>query len=781
MGESPVTYTDLLTVDLGPLGTAVGDWKSAQSALQELSNEADDGMRAKSDAARWKGVNAGLGKRFVRKIANEVGDLHSEARTIWNLLDGAHTDLVRIQEKAKAQQERAKREKIRIQDNGDATVTCEFLDASGTFGPISGASVAKEPTHTAAERETKNDIQDSINALVAEARMVDQSVQRSLGRSHGNDPHNAGHATYNSLDDAQAEQAAAYARKQLKLYEQGKELPTKDLESFAALTKHNAKDPEFATALYRDLGPQDALRLHAQLGIDASSDGGQARLELARVIQNSMGTGLATATDAPAFAKVPPNGDATHLGSTWINALKRAGRSELDFNQASGGTQKTLGYQVLGNILRHGNYDTKFLNDVGNDMVAYEREHGGDSAWPVPAETVVNDAVLNLDKKGGVGFDPMIGLMEGLGNSPEAATDFFSRSTGSGDDGDFRTMSNLDYLLGTGSDGKGAGAREWVPDPMDGKQYGKDALGHALEAGTTGMPSGESRVGTLHSHTPEQAAVMKDVVEAVAKNPGVTDKGIADSFGRMAADYMPEINLALTQDAENFSNLYKVPDGVSKLSAFSTVEFLDSLARHPNGYAEAVLGAHTHQAELTSDLNKNAQNYDGTPAGNIKNVAFNTGAVEGILSSARSDEIVTMGQLSDDDYNKAVAERGEHIKSVVGQGVGAATERVPVAGELATQLTDKIIDSVVESHERNTTAETADKAGETSFKAREQSKEITRNALDEAGHVDGANQDNLARGASTSNGAGFTHGRELHQEAKDSYDRRVPEHADPKH
>jgi hypothetical protein len=117
------------------------------------------------------------------------------------------------------------------------------------------------------------------------------------------------------------------------------------------------------------------------------------------------------------------------------------------------------GYQVLGTLLRHGEYQKGFLDKVGNDMIAYEREGG---AWGRPDGRYagMKDFGLNADKEGGRGWDPITGLLEAYGHNPDAATSFFHADVA----GPGKQMSNLDYLMGMGADGKGDGARGWIPD-----------------------------------------------------------------------------------------------------------------------------------------------------------------------------------------------------------------------------------------------------------------------------------------------------------------------------
>src|SRR5690606_23284728 len=69
-----ITYNDLMQVDLGKLGTAVSDWKKAVANLKQLETDARDGLKKKSDRARWEGVNAGVTRKFVDKTVKEFAD-----------------------------------------------------------------------------------------------------------------------------------------------------------------------------------------------------------------------------------------------------------------------------------------------------------------------------------------------------------------------------------------------------------------------------------------------------------------------------------------------------------------------------------------------------------------------------------------------------------------------------------------------------------------------------------------------------------------------------------
>ncbi|MEU9790551.1 hypothetical protein AB0E27_07950 [Streptomyces sparsogenes] len=186
-----IGYKDLAEADLESLGTAVGHWKKAVHDLETLATDARDGLRAKADRARWKGVNATVSRGFIHKTAKEFDDLHAEANSIYQVLDDAHRELVRLQQKISRLIDAAEKEGFVIADCGQSLVTVSMRTAPG------------EPVNEDAEsRKKEKEYADRISACLWEANAIDQSTAIALSRSHGDDPHNPGHATYDSLDQA---------------------------------------------------------------------------------------------------------------------------------------------------------------------------------------------------------------------------------------------------------------------------------------------------------------------------------------------------------------------------------------------------------------------------------------------------------------------------------------------------------------------------------------------------------------------------------------------------
>ncbi|MGW4230497.1 hypothetical protein ACWEF9_14620 [Streptomyces sp. NPDC004980] len=202
------SYTDLIEVNLSKLGEAADDWASTATGLEKLTTETYSGLLLMSDGADWAGLNAAVTKDFVRKTAKEVADLHLEAQSIAAVLRDSHAELTHVQKQARELSAEARK--------GDPT-----RDA----GPDPGLLVTDGPNGTVKVTEafcgvdgtsqrTKDLMQwyaDTLTGLVSHASEIDAAVTRSLKRSHGGDPHNAGHATYTSLDEDQLPRATKLA------------------------------------------------------------------------------------------------------------------------------------------------------------------------------------------------------------------------------------------------------------------------------------------------------------------------------------------------------------------------------------------------------------------------------------------------------------------------------------------------------------------------------------------------------------------------------------------
>ncbi|MFI8853847.1 hypothetical protein ACIGW3_27155 [Streptomyces sp. NPDC053499] len=221
------TYTDLIELDLGKLKSAVDDWKDMVDALDDMRTMATDGLRAKSDAAVWKGANATVTKKFVTATANEVWDLHAEAMSIHAVLDDAHSELHRLQERAKELTREAKTGDPDPESSNPGLLVVDGKDGTVSVSPMECRVDGYVPERT---KGLMRYYSDALTGLVAHASEVDEAARDLLRKSHGGSPHNAGHGTYKSLDAAQLPRA-------MKLAAMGDDAGKKEKEELRRLWK----------------------------------------------------------------------------------------------------------------------------------------------------------------------------------------------------------------------------------------------------------------------------------------------------------------------------------------------------------------------------------------------------------------------------------------------------------------------------------------------------------------------------------------------------------------
>ncbi|MCP9206387.1 DUF6571 family protein [Streptomyces cucumeris] len=688
-----LTFDDLYHVSFESLGAAADDWKEMVDQLDTLATDAKDGMVKQSEAARWAGLTADVTRPFVRKTGKEFRDAHTEAKAIWSMLRDAHTDLTEIQSDLKtAVDVDAKKSHIRVTGLDDGTVSCVAVGRQG--------DTDQETPTQAREREA---LESRINGLIAQADEIDNSVTRALKKIHGGDSHNFGHARYDSLDDAQAERAVELARLALEPGQAwDKKLTGAKLAELKQLLAGNRKDREFAVDFYRSLGPTDALRFQQYVALGAPEGCSKAQLELAHSIQVSMGETLATATHRPDGRDDPHTAfreDKDYLGKSWVTELKKVGKGPLPSDPW--GRADTTGYQVLSTLLRHGKYDKEFLVPIAQDMVAFDRKNPNAWAW---AEGPDGDTKfrLNLDKKGGPGWDPIPGLLEGLGHSPEASTEFFQGSTGGKKDDGLEKLRNLDYFLGD-KDGKNHRwyATDATKDVLGGvgerADYGKEALGHALESATSGRAYDSA--GPAKDHTLDQAELFSTVVKKVAANPDLF-KGegelapIAGSLGNMSAEYMHDIQRVYAGGDESgyYRDTGAAPDLGGAKAARVLDTFLGTAAEDPEAYSTIT---HARQAVTTEAMRAAIeQRADGESLAEVGARASQAGGrIADVASGGRADAIAGA-----DDSVQKVEEYNEKLTQTdkwVGRFLDLGTGYVPIAGDVVGWATEDIREAVL--------------------------------------------------------------------------------------
>ncbi|MFI9548352.1 hypothetical protein ACIHAR_31315 [Streptomyces sp. NPDC052016] len=675
-----LTYMDLVEVDLGKLGTAVSDWKNSVDALKTAAESARDGMQAKSDKARWAGANATVTREFVAKTAKEIADLHTEAGSIHRVLVDGHTELVALQKKIRAAVEQdAPNLGVRVEDIGEGKVRCFFPHIRGD-----------SDDRTQEQLDAQQELEDRINRLVAHASEIDSSLARALAKSHGGDKHNAGHKSYESLDDAQAERAAEIAKL-------GPEMSDRQYMELNSIMRFNVRDADFSTDFYKSLGgPKEALEFYGRMSLDGTMGDDKKRLALTRQLQRNMGLALASATD-------PDN--RSHLPGSWASDFRKLGTQRVELYPGAG--RSPYGYQLLGGMLRYGNYDARFINPIAEHVVQLHKKDPYrfmDNKPMAPGSDL--DWGFNPSGKNGAGYDPLTSVLEGLGHSPEAAKKFFTDPpTAYKEDGTVDKNATLGF--DSYFDELTKNDFEWAPDSLahagsdeakHARESGPDALGHALEAATTG---GAWDAEPPELHRDEQTW---KIMEKVVLRFNVTDADgphevMKDSLARMGAAYIDDLNYSIMDfggsgDPLERETLFGHSSDGSTRNSFGEQQarnFMMLVAGDEDGYKTLTSAQQLYMASGLAAFENNQDN----------GVAFaqNAAKVHGILDESRSHGIREEFKNSEGAQQLARDQNGEWRKSLVSGGVtvavtvGAAMLVGPAAGVVAATAVPLVMES----------------------------------------------------------------------------------------
>ncbi|MFJ9343684.1 hypothetical protein ACIRP0_31040 [Streptomyces sp. NPDC101733] len=686
-----LTYENVLNAPLDKLQTAAGDWQAMVSKLEELAENARNGMKATSDKAEWSGVTAGVARPFVDKTAKEFEDAAKEAKGVHLVLADAHTTFKAAREQLKKLAEDAPAAGFRIDEAGRVTAL-----PLATEGERNAAR--HDPDYQESLRKNRDLWQERVNRAVEDAQDADDSLVRVL-QANVVEEHNFGGPKFETLDGEQVARAADLMKKVTG--EGGTARNVEALRELEDLLDDNRQDPEFATGFYRAVGPDGILESYARMSLDATGLGpaGRDRALMVANIQSDMGAmlGLATHKDVP-----------NHLDAAWTTQLMKAGRKEMD---VTGGVTKIYGYQALGALIREGKYDTEFLTSVGRDMVAMDRKDP--KAWeyvtPLDPETS-----LNQGAKGGRGFYPLTGLMEALGNNPDAATAFFNEPV--------REDSNHDGIVTKddkpvgGQHGKDQGMVDYMLDKkpyVDGFDVtrtgdlhpGQQAVGDALMAAVSHRGPGDEDSPPV-AHTKEMASVMERVVEKigdkpelVAAKPGGDDgplKGLSGHFGQMAAEYMPDIQAS----AENGSGQIKANGEMASFDKAGMATFIGAVGQDPDAYGAMTTAQRTLTTALVNDVFTHRNEYDDIDAA-IKNAVHPGGQIAGMLSEARAEGSFGESAHKQEEYVKGVEDNAKWVNRGISAAGGKYLELLPLAGDAVEWLQEDITESVVKGAEED--------------------------------------------------------------------------------
>ncbi|WP_448318818.1 hypothetical protein [Streptomyces sp. CO7] len=670
-----LSFSDLYQVDLGVLGDAAEDWRRTVEGLKALREQARKGLKAKADAARWAGVNATVSREFVGMTVKEIGDLHGEARGVHRALSDAHADLSGCQARMRAAVDEATRLGLVVGEGSGGRARCRFAhapDAGHAPGVTVAPGISREAKRKALEAE--------INRIRDVAAELDENVAATLARIHGGDPHDAD-GRYVTVDQVEVERAARLVAHARALAERGETLSEARLRELDLILEGNVGDAEFATGFYRSFGkPEEVLEFYGRMSLDGTEGDDASRLALTRRLQEGMGLALATATDPDSRVRLPAG---------WGEEFRRLGTQPVAVNPL--GPVQPLGYQVLGGLLRHGEYDPRFLLPIAehvaqlhhDDPNRFERVKPG--VWG-------NDHDFGFNPGGGTGngYDPLASVLEALGHSPGAAKEFFGADAGAAtvyrEDGTVDPHGRLGYSY---FDELTRADFDWPvdsladPDSAEGRRGaggGPDALGHALEAAVTRAPW--DAADPQLRRDAETAAIMRKVMDRYnVTNEAAPADSMMDSLGRMGAAYVDEFNHTLFSFGEGaprmreqlYGKLGEVDFGEEQVQRFLMLTAGDEGAYKTLSSAQQLYAA-SGLAAMEDHSLRGAE------------FARNSAYVNGIIDESRVHRIRERYKDLEDLRNLEIEKAGEWRKNGLSTGTsvvvggGAALIAGPAAG-----------------------------------------------------------------------------------------------------
>ncbi|MBY8845634.1 hypothetical protein [Streptomyces sp. SP2-10] len=611
------------------LGEAVTDWEQMTKKLADLREDAENKLKAKADKAKWAGVNATVSREFITRTVAEFTDAHTQADSITKILRDTRGELVGYRTQVNDAIKRANDHDLTVVDNHDGT-----FSVMGNTRP----DWASDPSGKtgATDQKVVDAFAKEIQGILAKATESDDSAAEVLRLLVDQAKYGFADASYADRDEAA--KAVAAAEKLAKTAKKPADMSLDDIKAFnSAMAKYH-DDPLFAEQFAKGLGAKGTLQFWTEMSFSHAGARGS-ELDAMKDLQTNLGLTLATASFSDSDGMRAWKKDL--LAETNTNFLPDKAFSPVG----------ALGYQVISSLMRKGQYDTEFLDDYRQKLFKADKGAGDTSTHEL---WVKGYDALDLVFGDGNGRDPLEGLFDGLSHNPEAAEHAFE------------SKSDLDHMLGTTK----------FTDRGE-------ALGRALESAVTGVAAGDT-TAAAPPHSTDQVKIMANIMQAVANPDGGADlvkKGLGESFGDMAAAYMPEISCAI-KGPESESVFLSGSESPRGLHLPDVMRFLSATSADPAGRAGIIFGESIYTGSLLQTHLSNPSLFDGDHKQVITDIARNAGIIEGIVGHSAANSEVGKAVEGETDYNNALKAKGDFAKTWVGIGLMGLKVPERYGGEL---------------------------------------------------------------------------------------------------
>ncbi|MER7998558.1 hypothetical protein [Streptomyces sp. NPDC095613] len=565
------------------LSTAVGDWTTMITKLEELKEDARTQLDGAAKKANWEGVNATVTKSFILKTATEFADAVTEATTIRNILRDTHDELVDYKDRLGTAIENGLKKNLTVVGTGDGGFAVTM-----NIHPDRAAEGTEVPDHTPEDAEN---LRDEVQRILQGATESDRTASDALVAIVTQSPYGFSDASYADRD------AAAKAIKDAERYANLIKNKGDDMspEEFDALNRDLAQyrdDPLFQERFATTLGPRGLLDFWADLS--DPSDGGdlqRARREQLGDFQQNLSMTLAGATqsDSPAMQR-------------WQDDMVRLGEERIQTRGAN-----VYGFQIMSNLMRVGDYNDEFLNKYGNALVKTEKDMKIPSHYWVAG--LGGPSVPKMNFMGEeFGRDPMTGFMSALSNSPEASTQFFNTT---------QPQDNAQYVLKD---------REVIEDtPLDDgdANHAREATGKALVAATTGVNPNDPDARPV-PHSPQNREALDRSLRFLSEAGDDFPSEMRDDMAAVLVNYGDETHHTASSQADDAND-------PRLLDRHHLMEVTKQVSRDQNAYG--ILNDGLNQ-EMVRDIHADKPS-------DPKETLQRAGATVGFLEEARYQALKT--------------------------------------------------------------------------------------------------------------------------------------------
>ncbi|MFW3472599.1 hypothetical protein ACN24M_14900 [Streptomyces microflavus] len=674
------TYHEIMTTDLAVLTTAADKWTAMAGEFNKREKDYEKEVQGITLQPTWIGQSANAANAQFRVTLNEYRAAQTQAKAIASLLRDAHTQFTEFKTKLQTTRTDALKADMLVSDSGRVTFDMSSLSAG------SKSAYHHDPDYQKSVRDAVSSWQRAIDRLVAQTTDADTGVEIALKAVvKDSDPLDGTVNGFNAKALGDIEQYELRNTEEIaERLRDGKKVSDADLAEMERAMRDQAGDKAWSQSLLNKLGPDGLVKLSDVMS-DRERDGGSSADQYTKLLGGLANT-VATATEVPGSMADAGPGSAKY--QAWLNSPDGAfykkfteGLKEVGAKNFDSKTNPMYGYRPFVEMMTRADvpFDDQFLNQLGHDMIAAEKDNG----------TIFEQWGGNHREGRADALDSLLGVMS---KNPDAATSFFDPKLANG-------QGHLDYLVGQGDD-----AREWPQqhivagkalitndDPLS-----RHGLGLALEAGATGHEPG-TPLGSTGPHSEGQARVMQGIIATLDKGAGgdTVPEALKAPLGRALNDYTADThailggyapnspvgqddisgsgdNASITNSKESLLRVMRgVSDGVAgENEKGEPIRVFDTLYESQRGYAAEYL--ETGRQVPQSALTENVTSWDVR--------ARHVGEAFGGMNAIGTDMVL--------DVRDAEVGKINDQARYAYHGVGSLANTIPVFGDVAQRTVD---------------------------------------------------------------------------------------------